>query len=394
VYGNVLQLTAHGDRFQGKGPIGVDHSGDPVDPQSGLGKWNWAGYKHSCSPHCNVQRVGASVRSKVAITSGITEVVMKPCPQFGAASTIFLFSYQEEACGDPNKPNVLNQCSGDYTQNCCIDGNCTINPNGKTGDVCRGVWVKNKEIDIELPSADVEGATANDPANIDFGNLRGNSVTAFPWSYKHHTKCGIHDRTNPDGTSACEDDNYVHVKPGMQANDGKFHKYTIDWDGKSTIKISVDDVLQKTITAYVPTVDLAAGEIALQLNLASWFPNAWAGSPDFETCVTEIASISIAGSAGPSPAPTPPEAMNVVVNNNAGIDLRVRSTAEKGYMCELQASSSCTVHEDFTVVSKDGTKAGDPFSSWWGDGSYKTANVAIGVKQDAKSANYLDYTKM
>merc|ERR1712046_39787 len=114
-YGNVLQLTTHGDRFTGAGPIGVDHDGKPVDASTGNSKWNFPGYQHKCAPHCNVQRVGASVRSKVAITAGVTEVVMKPCSQFGAASTIFPFSYQQEACGDPNKPNVRNQCSKDYT---------------------------------------------------------------------------------------------------------------------------------------------------------------------------------------------------------------------------------------------------------------------------------------
>jgi beta-glucanase (GH16 family) len=229
----------------------------------------------------------------VAITSGTVEVVMKPCPSFGVANGIWLFSYQEEACG--STPNIRNNCSAAYTKQCCIDGNCTINPNGKTGDVCRGQWIKNKEIDIELPSSVVNGDKANDPAYISFGNLRANSVQAVPWSYKHHTKCGINDHTNPDGTSSCEDDNYVAVNPATSQNDGKFHTYKIDWDGESTVKVYVDGTLQKTITKYVPSVDLAAGELPLNLNIASWFPNSWAGSPEFSTCVTEVASVMISG---------------------------------------------------------------------------------------------------
>jgi len=393
-YGNVLQLISHGDKFEGKGPIGVSHNGDPIDANTGLGKWNWNGYQHKCAPFCNVQRVGASVRSKVAITSGVTEVVMKPCAHFGSASTVFLFSYQQEACGDPDKPNVVNQCSKGYTANCCIAGNCTINPNGKTGDVCRGVWVMNKEIDIEIPSSIVAGDAANDPANIDFGNMRANSVTAFPWSYKHHTKCAIHDRTNADGTSACEDDHYVRISPAMLQNDGHFHAYKIDWDGKTTVKVFVDDILQQTITDFVPSVDLAAGELPLQLNLASWFPNAWAGSPDFETCVTEIASVKITGSAGPTPPPPTPSAMRVVIHNGAGIDLKVRNKSDQSIICELEADAACTAKDDFIVISKDGTKSGDPFDSWWGDASWKTADVSISVTQDPNAPSYLNYEKL
>jgi len=290
--GHVLQLYAHGDKYQGHGPVGVNHDSSPVPQKVDRAThWHNKGYVHDCAPHCDVQRVGASVTSKVAIKAGTVEVMMKPCPQFGAASTVFLISYQQVECGSPDKPNVQNNCPADYTKNCCIDGNCTINPNGKTGDVCRGMWVKNKEIDIEMPSSHVQGDAANDPKNINFGNFRFNSVQAVPWSYKHHTKCAILDRKNPDGTSACEDDEFVAINPAKQQNDGKFHKYTIEWDGKSVVKASIDGVLQKTITDFVPSV--GEGELSLKLNIASWFPNSWAGSPDFSTCVTEVASVKI-----------------------------------------------------------------------------------------------------
>merc|ERR1712216_896676 len=45
-YGNVLQLFSHGDRYQGKGPNGVDHDGKPVDASTGNSKWNFPGYQH------------------------------------------------------------------------------------------------------------------------------------------------------------------------------------------------------------------------------------------------------------------------------------------------------------------------------------------------------------
>lgn len=73
---------------------------------------------------------------------------MKPCPMFGTASAAFVYNWTEVTCGSPLKPNVQNKCSPAYTAQCCRDGNCTINPNGKTGDVCRGIWTKNDEIDM------------------------------------------------------------------------------------------------------------------------------------------------------------------------------------------------------------------------------------------------------
>lgn len=285
--GGVLQLFSHGDKYVGNGPTGTSHSGTPI-----LGSANWLGwknvdYKNNCAPNCNVQRVGASIRSKQAFTSATVEAMIKPCPQFGSASTMFLYSYDEESCGDPAKPGIRNKCSPAYTQQCCINGNCTIDPNGKVADVCRGVWVKNKEIDLEIPSSLQRGLKSVDPSLISFQNARMNSVTAFPWSYKHHTKCGV---VNP-----CESDNFVDT--ALNQADGKFHKYKIIWDGVNSVDVFVDDEHKQTITGkqFVPTVDLANGEKALQIILAAWFPNAWAGSPEFSTCVTEVSSVNITG---------------------------------------------------------------------------------------------------
>ena len=85
---------------------------------------------------------------------------------------------------------------------------------------------------------------------------------------------------------------------GNQA-DNKFHHYRIIWDGIDTVKIYVDYVHHQTITGkqFVPTIDLESGadKKGLQIILASWFPNAWAGSPEFSTCVAEISSVNITG---------------------------------------------------------------------------------------------------
>ena len=285
--GGVLQLFSHGDQYVGNGPKGTAHSGVNIAPSGNWLNWKNDGYKHDCAPHCDVQRVGGSVRSKMAFTSATVEAMIKPCPKFGVASTMFLYSYQEETCGDPNTPGVRNTCSPAYTQQCCINGNCTIDPNGKVADVCRGVWVKNKEIDLEIPSSLQRGLQSVDPKLISFRNARMNSVTAFPWSYKHHTKCGIN--------APCESDNFVDT--GVAQDDGRFHKYKLVWDGVNSVDVFVDDVHSTTITGpqFVPTVDLKNGDKALQIILAAWFPNAWAGSPEFSTCVTEISSVNITG---------------------------------------------------------------------------------------------------
>ncbi len=286
-WGNVLQLFSHGDRYVGHGPVGTDHKGTPIGPSDDWQDWKNPTYKHACAPNCHVQRVGASVRSKPAFTSATIEAMIKPCPTFGVASTMFLYSYQEETCGDPAKPNIKNTCSPAYTKQCCKGGQCIIDPNGKVNDVCRGVWVKNKEIDLEIPSSLQRGPQSVDPSLISFENARMNSVTAFPWSYKHHTTCGVN--------SPCESDNFVDA--GVNQADGKFHQYRIVWDGINAVDVFVDGALKQHIVGpqFVPTVDLAGGEKALQVILAAWFPNAWAGSPDFSTCVTEVASVKITG---------------------------------------------------------------------------------------------------
>ena len=150
------------------------HNGSNISPNNNWLGWKNTNYTYDCSPNCNVQRVGASVRLKQTFTSATVEMMMKPCPNYGAASTMFLYSYDEETCGDPDKPGILNKCSPAYTKQCCISANCTIDPNGKVGDVCRGIWVKNKEIDLEMPSSLGRGLDSVDPSMISFNNARMN----------------------------------------------------------------------------------------------------------------------------------------------------------------------------------------------------------------------------
>ena len=78
---------------------------------------------------------------------------------------------------------------------------------------------------------------------------------------------------------------------GVNQADGEFHKYRFDWhtgnnDEDARVEFYFDDVLTYTSTEHIPT-----NEGRLWLGL--WFPNGWAGIPDFETSAFEIDYVKI-----------------------------------------------------------------------------------------------------
>lgn len=78
---------------------------------------------------------------------------------------------------------------------------------------------------------------------------------------------------------------------GVNQVDGAFHKYRFDWhtgdeNEEARVEFYFDDVLVYTSKEYIPT---NAGRLWLGL----WFPNSWAGTPDFETSDFEIDSVKI-----------------------------------------------------------------------------------------------------
>jgi hypothetical protein len=275
----VVQLTAHGDNFTGTGPVGINKDLSARTSDEEWVDWKWDGYQPTCSPYCHVRRVGGGIKSVHQFVEGSFEVRLKPCKYYGAATAFFLYNYTEEKCGSLDKPNVENKCSPAYTKQCCIDGNCTINMAGKTGDVCRGTWVKNLEIDVELPTSLSIGQGSVNPALINYANARFNTIVAFPWSYKNHTKCGV--------KQPCESDNYTPLNPSMMQNDGKYHTYRFDVVSGTSVNFYVDGTLQATVTGseFVPDFSGVNGG---SIYIASWFPNAWTGTPDFDTCETLV----------------------------------------------------------------------------------------------------------
>lgn len=67
------------------------------------------------------------------------------------------------------------------------------------------------------------------------------------------------------------------MKTPVINNDGKFHKYRFDWyTNPGKIEYYIDDVLYHTEYEKIPTLEA-------QFWIGVWFPNNWAGNPNFET---------------------------------------------------------------------------------------------------------------
>ena len=80
---------------------------------------------------------------------------------------------------------------------------------------------------------------------------------------------------------------------GINQADGAFHKYRFDWhtgdeNEEARVEFYFDDVLVYTSKEYIPT---NAGRLWLGL----WFPNSWAGTPDFEIDSVKITPFHEAG---------------------------------------------------------------------------------------------------
>lgn len=67
------------------------------------------------------------------------------------------------------------------------------------------------------------------------------------------------------------------VDTGIIHNDGEWHVYKFEWHtNPMRVDYYIDDILFQTANAYVPTY-------ASRFNIGIWFPDSWAGTPDFET---------------------------------------------------------------------------------------------------------------
>lgn len=184
------------------------------------------------------RRTGACLVTRECYASGRYEVRMKVPKEVGVCTGLWTFNYRRV---DPNHP--------EYIAN---DGK------GKS-------YISNHEIDIELPG---RPGTKTVDIGYDWALLntwvgeRGMDMTACP------------------------------TKLPFEVNDGKFHTWRFDWhtgdpEGKGgkvvepRVDFYLDGQLLGTITTTVP-VD--AGQFWMGL----WFPNQWAGEPDFGIETLEI----------------------------------------------------------------------------------------------------------
>jgi hypothetical protein len=93
-----------------------------------------------------------------------------------------------------------------------------------------------------------------------------------------------------------------------------------------------------------------------------------------------------------------PNGMSVKCINQYGKPLNLRSVDSTGKygpaFCHMDINETCTATTDFIAVASDGSwDAGDPFDAWWGDDSWKDADMTLAMRVKPGHAGYVDYVK-
>ena len=187
-------------------------------------------------PRRDGRRVGACAVTRDYYASGSYEIRARVAPVTGVCCTMWTFEYEELYPGDPGF-----QGSGDY-------------------------YVVNHEIDIEMPGRP------------------GSAHTGIGYDY---ALCNTWVGENEGEYTSS------HMKLPARQDDGAFHVYRFDWhtgDRAGTVRPRVefyfDGVPVVTNYTHIPT---KAG----RLWVGAWFPNGWAGTPDFDTSVFEVDYVRI-----------------------------------------------------------------------------------------------------
>jgi beta-glucanase (GH16 family) len=123
---------------------------------------------------------------------------------------------------------------------------------------------------------------------------RFGATTAFWTYYYHHATDENHEidieiNVNNDFRETwftnwltVDDSEHRKVNTEVVHNDGEWHTYKFEWHtNPERIDYYIDDVLLHTSYSRIPT-------FAGRLWVGNWFPNGWAGTPDFETDYTLI----------------------------------------------------------------------------------------------------------
>jgi hypothetical protein len=287
--GAVLELLAHGDAYTGTAPIGTDSSGvargadipfaHPRLQRPGNRAynytnkgWSWPGYwPAECSAatgggsKCAVRRVGAAIQTTQNFAwGGVVQLRMKPCA----------------TDSDDTSNSAWGTSSGVWLQNA-------------TKRTCR----TQREY-IRLWQAALRSGKA--PSCNDWVMTADGEPEKADGRYHDYTFHWTHHGPNPGNISS---------QIIYHASAGGDKRPTYHWpsDGWGRVALYIDGRLLRTFvvgssaggaseegysaSAYTGLGSTGSG--ASPLTIGQWFPDAWAGAPDFGTCATRVASVRV-----------------------------------------------------------------------------------------------------
>ena len=212
-------------------------------------------------------RVGAAIATRQYHASGRYEVRARIAPEYGTCTAFWPFHYIDHRMGE-----------AEYWHE----------PNPR----------RNTEIDWEFPT-DLAGA---DTGNFSFTKARTNS-----WGGQFGGEGGEH-----KGRIELTDEAGAPLDLAMEAVDGRYHTFTIEWRSGSDLgdeAITRDEVgsvrwlIDGRLVDELHDVSFGQGNVpyrAARFWLGTWFPSAgyagdvgWTGNPNFDTTAAHIAWVRI-----------------------------------------------------------------------------------------------------
>ena len=212
-------------------------------------------------------RVGAAIATRQYHASGRYEVRARVAPEYGTCTAFWPFHYIDHRMGE-----------AEYWHE----------PNPR----------RNTEIDWEFPT-DLAGA---DTGNFSFTKARTNS-----WGGQFGGEGGEH-----KGRIELTDEAGAPLDLAMEALDGRYHTFTIEWRSGSDLgdeAITRDEVgsvrwlIDGRLVDELHDVSFGQGNVpyrAARFWLGTWFPSAgyagdvgWTGNPNFDTTAAHIAWVRI-----------------------------------------------------------------------------------------------------
>jgi len=279
----VLQLKAHGDLYSDKrdspagGPVGTGQE-TPLMVQNGRAEvplataqtgWKWPGYipQPECSSAtsggglCAVRRVGAAVRSAVQFSRGaVMHFRMKPCTAWGTSTSAWLFNSSNLRCHRQTEYMGLWKAAVHQSKVSGCDSflHAADQLDGKYHDYILH-WHTGTTDGGDDGTADT---------SLAYGDVGGYDP---PIRHYHHFDYRYHKNVSSP------------KKFHSQAPSGGLSRATLYLDGQ---------VVRRVSGIEVSALVTANGDLS-PLVVGLWFPNAWAGAPEFATCDSRLASVKV-----------------------------------------------------------------------------------------------------